>query len=107
MIKPLGLVEPKKLGAQKLEPIKVPAFQGGINYNKLNKTFETGVDIAADYIKKGFNYVTEKAPDAIEAGKKYGKQAAAAGKKYGGQALEAGKSAIESTYKFFQELKTK
>ncbi|MBQ3102001.1 hypothetical protein IJC60_03245 [bacterium] len=107
MIKPIGLVEPKKVGANKLEPIKVPSFQGKIDYDKLNKTFATGVDIAADYIKKGFNYVVEKTPGAIETGKQLGKDAIAAGRKYGAKALEAGKSAIESTYKFFQDLKTK
>ena len=44
----------------------------------------------------------EKAPDAVEAGKKYGKEAVKTGKKYGAKALEVGKSAIESTYKFFK-----
>ncbi len=107
MIKPLGLVEPKKASASKLEPIKVPAFHGKVNYDKLNKTFEKGVDITADYVKKGFSYVMEKAPDAVETGKKYGKEAVKTGKKYGAKALEVGKSAIESTYKFFQDLKSK
>ncbi len=107
MIKPMGLVEPKKINSNKLEPIKVPTFQGKIDYNKLNKTFSTGVDITADYIKKGFQFIMEKAPDAIAAGKKYGRQAIETGKKYGAKAIEAGKSAIESTYKFFQDLKTK
>ncbi len=96
MIKPISLVEQKKFNAQKLEPIKVPTFKGGIDYNKLNKTFERGVDVTADYLKKGMKFVIEKAPDAIEAGKKAGKKA-----------IELGKSAIESTYKFVQELKTK
>lgn len=96
MIKPISLVETKKLGAQKLEPIKVPSFKGGIDYNKLNKTFERGVDVTADYLKKGMSLVIEKAPDAIETGKKCGKKA-----------LEISKSAIESTYKFFQELSSK
>ena len=83
------------------------AKYGKIDYNKLNKTFSTGVDITADYIKKGFQFIMEKAPDAIAAGKKYGRQAIETGKKYGAKAIEAGKSAIESTYKFFQDLKTK
>ena len=107
MIKPLGLVEPKKINNNKLEPIKVPSFQGKIDYNKLNKTFATGVDITSDYIKKGFSYVIEKTPGAIETGKKLGKDAVAAGKKCVTKALEAGKGAIESTYKFFKDLKTK
>lgn len=107
MIKPISLVEPKKVNANKLEPIKVPSFCGKIDYNKLSKTFERGVDVTADYTKKGFRYIMEKAPDAIDAGKKYGRKAIDAGKKYGAQALEGGKKAIESTYKFFQELKTK
>ena len=107
MIKPIGLVEPKKLNTNKLEPIKVPSFQGKIDYNKLNKTFATGIDITADYIKKGFSYVIEKTPSVIEAGKKYGKKAIEGGKKIGSQAIEGGKKAIESTYKFFRDLKTK
>lgn len=91
MIKPISLVEPKKLGAQKIEPIKVPTFKGGIDYNKLNKTFERGVDVTADYLKKGMSYVLEKAPDAIETGKKIGKKA-----------LDAGKGAIESIVNSFK-----
>lgn len=107
MIKPIGLIEPKKVSTNKLEPIKVPSFQGKIDYNKINKTFETGVDVVAKYLKKGFKFVVDKTPNAIETSKKYGKKAVETGKKYGKQAIEGSKKAIESTYKFFKDLKTK
>ena len=66
-------------------------------------------DIIAELRAAEHNFfVTDEALDnAVEAGKKYGKEAVKTGKEYGAKALEVGKSAIESTYKFFQDLKSK